>query len=58
MKCPFCGLELKRIVQQGYKPANVPDRIYYDHKITGRCKHGDGHTLSYETWMERKASVK
>ena len=54
MKCPFCGKEMKTIIQPGYAPANVPDRILYDHPITVKCEW-DGHTNTKETWLERKA---
>lgn len=63
MKCPFCGIEMKEIVQPGYAPLNKPDIVLYDHPAN-HCKHGVtsitthgitrfiGHTYTRETWEQ------
>jgi hypothetical protein len=54
MKCPFCGIEMKKIVQTYPAKYGIPDLVQYDHKNTGKCKNGDGHTLTENIWKERK----
>ena len=62
MNCPHCGIELKRIVQPGYKPLNQPDLVLYDHPNVDNCEFGSnwddtlgwcGHTITEQSWNER-----
>lgn len=55
MKCPFCKIEMKKIVQTYPAKYGIPDTVLYDHKNTSKCKQGDGNTLSEQGWKERKS---
>lgn len=66
MKCPFCGIEMKRIVQPYPAKYNKPDLVLYDHPSVNTCKHGSsydkvlgyaGHTLTAESWMKRYKDI-
>lgn len=56
MKCPFCNIEMKKIVQTYPAKYNILDTVLYDHKNTGKCRQGDGNTLSEQGWKERKTN--
>lgn len=58
MKCPFCGVKMKKIVQH-YEGYDIPDLVQYDHPAT-KCEHGViefrgrlmGHTKTEQGWIE------